>query len=45
MTLGFKKGVANTFANAYANVIFKNRLLKCCISAINWLNKRCTGVI
>jgi hypothetical protein len=36
----YLKGVANTFAKSYANIIFKNRLIKTCISAIEWLNQR-----
>ena len=35
-----KKGVANTFAKSYANIIFKNRLIKTCISAVEWLSHR-----
>ena len=35
-----KKGVANTFAKSYANIIFKNRLIKTCMDAIEWLNQR-----
>ena len=38
------KGVASTFANAYANIIFKNRFIKSCTTAIEWLSNRCIGV-
>ena len=41
----FYKGVATTFAKAYANIVFKNRLIKCCISAIDWIVHRCRTVI
>lgn len=40
----FFKGVANTFANSYANIVFKNRMANTIISAANWLCDRCTAI-
>jgi hypothetical protein len=39
-----KQGVAATFAKAYANIVFKNRLAKTIKSAIEWLSQRCKTV-
>ncbi len=39
-----EQGMARVFAKSYANIIFKNRLVKNCLSAIDWLQKRCETV-
>ncbi|CAF0711900.1 unnamed protein product [Brachionus calyciflorus] len=42
--ISFYQGIANTFAVAYAHIIFKNRLIKACQSAIEWLKIKCKGI-
>jgi hypothetical protein len=43
--IAFYQGVASSFAKSYVNIIFKNRLIKICATAIKWLSNRTKQVI
>jgi hypothetical protein len=43
--IAFYQGVATSFAKSYVNIIFKNRLIKTCATAIKWLSNRSRQVL
>jgi transcriptional regulator with GAF, ATPase, and Fis domain len=42
--LKFYEGVASTFARSYSSIVFRNRLVKACLSSFEWLTSRCSFV-